>query len=41
MSMDAYVPSPVPEPGTFVLVTTGLAGALIRRRYQKQKGTIT
>jgi hypothetical protein len=39
MSMDAFVP--VPEPGTFVLVSTCLAGALIRRRYQKQKGTIT
>ena len=41
MSMDAYVPSPIPEPGTLVLVTTGLAGALIRRRYQKQRGTTT
>jgi hypothetical protein len=39
MSMDAFVP--VPEPGTFVLVSSCLAGALIRRRYQKQKGTIT
>jgi PEP-CTERM motif len=39
MSMDAFVP--IPEPGTLVLVTTGLAGALIRRRYQKQKSTIT
>jgi PEP-CTERM motif len=39
MSMDAFVP--VPEPGTFVLVSTCLAGALIRRRYQKQKGMIT
>ena len=39
MGMDAYVPSPVPEPGTLVLVTTGLAGALIRRRYQQQKGS--
>ncbi|MET0164749.1 MAG: PEP-CTERM sorting domain-containing protein [Vicinamibacterales bacterium] len=39
MSMDAFVP--VPEPGTFVLVSTCLAGALIRRRHQKQKGTIT
>ena len=26
MSMDAYVPSPIPEPGTLVLVTTCLAG---------------
>ena len=39
MGMDAFVP--VPEPGTFVLVSSCLAGALIRRRYQKQKGTIT
>ena len=38
MSMDAFVP--IPEPGTLVLLTAGLAGALIRRRYQKQKGTI-
>ena len=35
MSMDAFVP--VPEPGTLLLVTTGLAGALMRGRYQKQQ----
>jgi PEP-CTERM motif len=37
MSMDAFVP--IPEPGTLVLVTTGLAGALMHRRRQKRRIT--
>jgi hypothetical protein len=37
MDMDAFVP--IPEPGTLVLVTTGLAGALMHRRRQKRRIT--
>jgi PEP-CTERM motif len=37
IGMDAFVP--IPEPGTLVLVTTGLAGALMHRRRQKRRIT--
>ena len=37
MGMDVPVPAPIPEPGTFVLLTTGLAAALAQRRHRKPK----
>ena len=37
MGMDVPVPAPIPEPGTFVLLTTGLAAAFAKRRYRKLK----